>query len=149
MPRKISFGVSLNPGLSSRPLKLMEITGIFPYPAFLRSAADESDVVGSTASTAGLTDDHSDFICIIFTGKNRFHDLTDYHQRWIAGIIVYIFQAYVYSLFVVIRQYLKVISGCVECRLQKLEMDGRHLWAENCIILTHFFGEYDLFIAEE
>ena len=52
----------------------MSVTGL------LKGTADESDVVGSTASTTGLTDDHGNLVCVIFTGKDSFHDLADYHQ---------------------------------------------------------------------
>ena len=63
----------------------MRISGFFQCPS------DKSDIVGSTASTTGLADDDSKMIGIIFTGQDRIHNLTDYDQGWIAGVIVYVF----------------------------------------------------------
>ena len=111
---------------------------------FFQSAADKSDIVGGTAAAAGLADDDSNPVCIVFSGQDSLHDLAYHHQGWIAGIVIYILQSHVYCLLVIIGQYLDVVAGSLEGRLQKLKMDRRHLRAENGVILTHLFGKGNL-----
>ena len=41
--------------------------------------------------TLELTDDDGKMIRVIFTRKDRIHDLTNYDQRRITGVIIYIF----------------------------------------------------------
>ena len=122
-PRRTSAGDSLKPGFSSSPLKLMEMTGMCPIAGFFQSTTDKSDVVGGTASATGLTDDNGCLVQVIFSGKQGIHDLSDNDQRWITGIVIYIFQSHVDCLFVVIRKYFNLISGCTECRLKKLKVN--------------------------
>ena len=61
-------------------------------------------------------------MCIL-AGEQRLHNLSDYHQRRIAGIVVYVFQADVDRLFVVIWKHFQMVSGSIECRLQNREVD--------------------------
>ena len=107
--------------------------------------SDKSDIVGSTTTTAGLADDHCDFIGIISTGKNGFHNLAYYHERGVTSIIIYVFKAHIYGMFIVIRKYLQIISGCIKGRFQNIKVDWRHLWAKDGVILTHCLGEGYLF----
>ena len=69
---------------------------------FLQCTADESDVVRRTASTAGLAHDNGGLVQVIFAGQQCFHNLTDYQQGRIAGIVVDIFQTYIHGVLVVI-----------------------------------------------
>ena len=62
-----------------------------PVAGFAKCTADKANVVGGTTTASGLRDDNRKFICVIFAGQNRIHNLTDNNQRWIAGIVVYIF----------------------------------------------------------
>lgn len=39
-----------------------------------------------------------------------------------------------------------MISGRLECRLQKLEMDGGHLWAKDRVMFAHLLGKYHPFV---
>ena len=58
---------------------------------FFERAADESDIVGSTAAASGLADDNSQMVGVIIAGQNSVHDLTHYDERRVTCIIVYIF----------------------------------------------------------
>ena len=89
----------------------------------LQRTADKSDVVRSTAAAAGLAHDDSHFVQVILAGEQRLHNLSDYHQRRIAGIIVDVFQSDINRLFVVVRKHFQIVSGCVERRLQNREVD--------------------------
>ena len=89
----------------------------------LQRTADKSDVVRSTAAAAGLAHDDSHFVQVILAGEQRLHNLSDYHQRRIAGIVVDVFQSDIDRLFVVVRKHFQIVSGCVERRLQNREVD--------------------------
>ena len=72
------------------------------HVCLLQGTADEADIVRRTASTAGLTHDNGGLVQVIFAGQQCFHNLTDYQQGRIAGIVVDIFQTYIHGMFVVI-----------------------------------------------
>ena len=91
---------------------------------FLQSTADESDVVGSTAAAACLGHNDSYFVQIIFSGQKCLHNLTDYHKRRVAGIIVYIFQSDIHGFFVVIWKHLQIVTAGIEGSLQNVKVDG-------------------------
>ena len=107
------------------------------YPAFLQRAADKADIVGCTAAAAGWLLMNCQVICVIIAGEDSIHDLSDNDERRVAGVVVYIFKSHVHCLTVVIRKHLDLIAGSLECRLQKLEVDRRHLGAEDCVSLAH------------
>jgi len=109
------------------------------HAGFFQSTTNKSNIVGGTASATGLTDDNGCLVQVIFSWKQGIHDLSDYDQRRITGIIIYIFQSHVDCLFVVIRKYFNLISCCTECRLKKFKVNRWHLWAEDGISLPHFF----------
>ena len=72
-------------------------------PCLAKCTPDKADIVGGTTATAGLGHYNSDFVCIIFTGQECIHDLTDNDQRRIAGIIIDIFQTDIDSVAVIRR----------------------------------------------
>ena len=74
----------------------MEMTGISGYPAFSRARRI----------------------------KNCGHDLADYHQRGVAGIVIHIFQTHINSGLVGIRKYFQLISGSPEGRLNHVKVNG-------------------------
>ena len=82
--------------------------------SFLQGTADKTDIIGSTASASCLRHDYRCFIQIIFSGQQGVHDLSDDHERGIAGVIVYVFKPNIHGLFIVIWQYLQMIAGNVE-----------------------------------
>ena len=86
----------------------MSVTGFF------KSTADKSDIIGSTASATGLRNNDSQVAGVIFAGKDSLHDLSNYHQRRVAGIIVYIFKAHVNCMLVVIFQYFQFVACFLE-----------------------------------
>ena len=108
-------------------------------PGFFQSTADKSDIVGRTAAASGLGDNHCQMVCIIFSGENRVHDLPDDHQGWIAGVVVDIFQSYIDCVFIIIWKNFNLIAGCAEGRFNQVEVNRRHLRAEDRILLLHLF----------
>ena len=62
-------------------------------------------------------------IGIIFSGKDRIHDLAYNHQRRIAGVIVDIFQADIDRIPVIIWKHLDLVSGSAESRLNQIKVD--------------------------
>ena len=108
---------------------------------FLQRAADKADVVGCTAAASGLADDDCQMIGVIIAGEDSVHDLSDNDEGRVAGVVVYIFQSHIHGLPVVVRKHLDLITGSLECRLQKLEVDRRHLGAEDCVSLAHLLGK--------
>ncbi len=65
--------------------------GNLSHAGFFQGAADKADVIGGTAAAAGLAHKDGGVIQIIFSRKQRVHNLTDDNQGGIAGIIVYVF----------------------------------------------------------
>ena len=84
---------------------------------FLQGTADEADIVRRTASATGLAHDNGGLVQVIFAGQQSFHDLSDYQQRGIAGIVVNIFQTYIHRVLVVIVQYDEIVTAGIERRL--------------------------------
>ena len=113
----------------------MFVSGLF------QCAADEANVVGRTAAAAGLADDHGQVVGVVLSGKDGVHDLSDDDEGRIAGVVVYIFEAHVHSLTVVVWQHFDLVAGSLESGLQQFEMDGRHLRAEDGVGLSHLFCE--------
>ena len=79
-----------------------------PESGFLKRPADKADIVGSTASASRLADNDGKLIGVIFAGQDGLHDLADYHQRWIAGIIIHICKPHIYRLLIVVGQHLHI-----------------------------------------
>ena len=67
--------------------------------------------------TADEADDNGGLVQVIFAGQQSFHDLSDYQQRGIAGIVVNIFQTYIHGVLVVIVQYDEIVTAGIERRL--------------------------------
>ena len=86
------------------------------HASFFKGTSDEADVVGCTASAAGLSHDDCGFVQVIFPGEQGIHDLSDYHKGRVAGIIVYIFKTYINGTSVVVGQYFKVVTAGIKCR---------------------------------
>ena len=63
----------------------MRVPGLFQRPA------DKSDIIGCTASAAGLGNDHGQTVGVIISGQDGLHDLAHHHQGGVACIVVYIF----------------------------------------------------------
>ena len=61
------------------------------HSGLFQGAADKTDVVGGTAASAGLAHKNGRFVQIVFSRQQRVHDLTDYDQRGIAGVVVDVF----------------------------------------------------------
>ena len=93
------------------------------HAGLLECTADKCDIVGRTASTTCLRHDDSRFVQVILAGKKRIHNLSDYHQRRIAGIIIYIFQSHIDCMLIIIRKDFQMISTGIKCSLQDSEME--------------------------
>ena len=111
------------------------------HVCLLQGTADEADIVRCTASATGLAHDNSGLVQVIFAGQQSLHDLSDYQQGRIAGIVVNVFQTYIHGVFVVIVQYDKIVTAGIERRLQDLKVDRGHLRTDDGVVLTHFFGK--------
>ena len=62
-----------------------------PIAVFGQAAPDKSDVIGSTAASAGLGNDDGCLIQVLFTGGKSSHNLSHHDQGRVACVIVYIF----------------------------------------------------------
>ena len=87
------------------------------HVCFLQGTADEADIVRRTASATGLAHDNGGLVQVIFAGQQSFHDLSDYKQGGIAGIVVNVFQTYIHGVLVVIVQYDEIVTAGIERRL--------------------------------
>ena len=111
------------------------------HVCLLQGTADEADIVRRTASATGLAHDNGGLVQVIFAGQQSFHDLSDYQQGGIAGIVVNIFQTYIHRVLVVIVQYDEIVTAGIERRLQDLKVDRGHLRTDDGVILAHLFGK--------
>ena len=80
-------------------------------------------------------------IQIILSGQQSVHNLTDDDQGWVAGIIIYILESHVDGAAVVILENFNLVSKGADSWLQQVEVNGRHLRAEDCVILFHGLGK--------
>ena len=111
----------------------------------LQRPADKADIVGRAAAASGLADDDGQMVCVVVPGEDGVHNLSDHDEGRIACVVVHIFQPHVHCLAVVVGKHLDFVSRSLERRLQKLEVDGRHLGAEDGMGFAHLFGKGYLF----
>jgi hypothetical protein len=135
------FGIQMETGIALDPGKIKGDNGNLFHTGFLQGTPDKPDVVRGTASAACLGHDDSNFVQVIFTGKKSIHDLSYNDQRRITCVIIYIFQSHIHCVPVVIVQYFEMVSACLKSGLHDLEMDRRHLRAEDGIFFAHFLGK--------
>ena len=114
------------------------------HTCFFKRSSDKPDIICGTAAAAGLCDNDSGAVKIIFSGKKSRHDLADDHQGRIAGIVIDVLKAGIDSLMPVIGQHLHVVAFHLKSGLQHIKMNRRHLRRENRVI-THLLREQNLF----
>ena len=112
---------------------------------FFQGAPYKSDIIGSAASSSCLSNDNCHFVKIVFSGKKCFHNLSNNDERRVAGIVIYIFQAYINCLFVVVRENLKPISGSSKGSFEHFKMNRRHLRTKNSMCRLHFLCKRNFF----
>ena len=86
-------------------------------------------------------------IRVVLAGEDSLHNLTNHQQRWIARVVIDIFQSHINAAFVVVVQYDQIIAASSECRLEEVKVNRRHLRAENRIVFAHLFCEQHSFHA--
>ena len=112
------------------------------HPCLFQSPADKSDIVGGTAAAAGLGHEDGGLVQVVFSGQQGVHDLTDDDQGGVAGIVVDVFQTGVDGGPVVVLKHLHMVPEGIQGRLQKVEVNRRHLGAQQGIVLFHLLGEH-------
>ena len=117
------------------------------HVCLLQGTADEADIVRRTASATGLAHDNGGLVQVIFAGQQCFHNLTDYQQGRIAGIVVDILQTHIYSLFTVIFQNLDLVAKGADGWFDQIKVDGGHLRAEQGVVLLHLFGKDETVVS--
>ena len=97
------------------------------------------DIVGRTASAAGLRNHQRRFMQIIFATVQLVHHLSDDQQRRITGIVMYALQPLIHNLRIGRGHQNNIVSCFLHDLLDKLEMDRQHLRNQNGIFPPHFF----------
>ena len=109
--------VQMETGITLDTAKIQGDNRYLFHSGFCQGTADKAYIVGSTTAAACLGHDDGCLIQIIFTGKQCFHDLTDYQQGRIAGIVIYIFQSNVHRVLIVVIKNYEIVAAGIECRL--------------------------------
>ena len=110
--------------------------------ALAQGLADECDVVGGTAAAAGLADNHGRLGQIVPTALDSLHYLTRYQNRRVANVIVHIAQTGLDGVVIGRGQQLQVIAGTAEHLFDQVEVDRRHLRAQDGVaLLAHLLGK--------
>ena len=68
-------------------------------------------------------------------------------QGRVAGVIVDILQAHIYGTFTVIFQNLNLVAEGADSRFDQFKVDGRHLRAEQGVVLLHLLGKDDTVVS--
>ncbi len=110
--------------------------------ALAQGLADKRDVVGGTAATAGLADDHGCLGQVVPTALDGLHDLTRHQDRRIADVVVHIAQTGLDGIVVSRGQQLQVVAGTAEHLFDQVKVDRRHLRAQDGVtLLAHLLGK--------
>ena len=110
--------------------------------ALAQGLADERDVVGGTAATTGLADNHSGLGQVVPTALDGLHNLARHQDRRIANVIVHIAQAGLDGVVIGRGQQLQVVAGTAEHLFDQVKVDRRHLWAQDGVaLLAHLLGK--------
>ena len=103
--------------------------------------SQQMDVVGRTASAAGLRQHECDLVRIIRAGLQRIDQLSDDEQRRIAGVVVDILQSGLRDLWSLGLENLHVIAEIPhECQNQ-LDLNRKHIRDQNGVVFFHLFRE--------
>ena len=108
--------------------------------------ADERDVVGGAAATAGLRNEHGQLVGVVAPRGNGFHNLACDQDRRIANVVVHVLQARVHSAVVDARQQIDVVAKALENGHEQLEVVRSHLRGQNRVArFLHLLGELHAF----
>ena len=114
----------------------------------LEGTSYEANVVGRTAATARLGHDDRSTIEVVLPGVQRIHDLTDDDDGRVAGIVVHVLETRIDRGPVCVVQDFDMITAGADSRLDQLEVDRGHLWAEDSVALVlHLLREELTIIA--
>ncbi|MPM86649.1 hypothetical protein SDC9_133739 [bioreactor metagenome] len=100
------------------------------------------NIVGRAAAPAGLCDDESRVVQIVFSGIQRVQKLTDDQQRRIAGVVVDVFQSVFRHLRTAVAQKLTGIALILHGGGQNSELNGSHAGNQYLMGLFHFRGKF-------
>ena len=110
--------------------------------ALAQGLADERDVVGGTAAAAGLADNHGRLGQIVPAALDSLHNLARYQDRRVANVIVHVAQAGLDGIVIGRGQQLQVIASTAEHLFDQVEVDRRHLRAQDGVALVaHLLGK--------
>ena len=115
------------------------------HTCLFEGTADETDIVGSAAASACLRHNDGSAVQVVFTGLQSLHDLSHYEERGIAGVVVDIFEAKIYSAAVVVGEDNQVVAAGADRGLKQIKVDRRHLGRQDRVVLAHFLCEGDFF----
>ena len=105
--------------------------------------ADERDVVGGAAAAARLRDDDGQLVGVVTAAHHGLHNLARDQDGRVADVVVHVLEARIHRAVVHRRQKLQVVAVAVEDLHQQLEVDGRHLRAQDGVAgLLHLLGEH-------
>ena len=105
--------------------------------------ADERDVVGGAAAAARLRDDDGQLVRVVAAAHHSLHDLAGDQDGRVADVVVHVLQARVHRTVVHAGQKLQVVAEAMEDLHQQIEVDGRHLRAEDGVArLLHLLREH-------
>ena len=105
---------------------------------FRHALPEQVDIVGRTASAAGLGDEQRRMVYVILAAFQRLHKLSHHQQRRIAGVVMYVFQSLFHDRAGSRLQQHHMIPELFQDADQQMEVNGEHIGCKNGICLFHF-----------
>ena len=115
--------------------------GDMAQAVFLQRLAQQINVVGGTAATAGLGQQQRNMVQVILAAFNGVQQLTNGQQSRVAGVIMHVLQALLGHRVAGVFQKFQVVTLPAEDALQQLKVDGQHLRHQNGMGLLHGGGK--------
>ena len=132
----------LKPGVALQPRKVHRDNGDEVQAVFLQGLAQQVDVVGGPAATAGLGHDEGHLVQVVLAAVQGVHQLADGQQGRVAGVVVHVLQALVYDLSPGGAQKLDVVPVALQHVFDELEVDRRHVGGQNGVVFFHLPGKF-------
>ena len=108
--------------------------------------AQQMNVVGSTAATAGLGDEQRSMLQIVLAAVQRVQKLTDDQQSRIAGVVVDVFQAQLCHGTAAVAQNFALVAVVTQSVLQQAELGNGHVGDEDGVGLLHLRSKFGIIV---
>ena len=103
--------------------------------------AQQMNIIGSPAAAARLGNQQPQLVGIVFAAFDGVDQLADDQKRWITGIVVNVFKAFVHNAPVGGGEHIHLVALKLEHLFQHGEMHRKHLRHQQGVLPFHLFRE--------